>query len=651
MAQRKLQQEIDRVLKRVAEGVQAFDALYDKLMMTTNQSQKEKLEQDLKREIKKLQRLRDQIKSWLSGNEIKDKKPLVDQRKLIESEMERFKACEKEMKTKAYSKEGLSVTRLDPREKEKMEMANFITSMIEDLDRQVEQKEAELELLQATVKRGKKDTSKAERIAEIESRIEQHKWHQGKLEVILRLLENGNLEVDQVASIQEDIKYYVESNQDADFADDDEMYDSLNLEEDEELFGMNDNDHQDSHSVHEEEEKKEINTPTVPLLVAKKAEATSVRKVSGKTSTSIPSSVAANPPPAAATASASTITSTTMKPAPAPRLGEGLKYASAAAAAAAAAASNTPGLAPLPPPPSGTAAAASKSSGEKTQGTTVSRSTSAVSSPLTSFSTVATAATAQNGSSEKAATSTAEPESQKASVPAAAAPAASNDSATSAASSTTQKDGAFNMKEMEAALKKSTESLDSQQREKTPDLVQSGTTTSSERPALPLPNGLQDLATAFETAKERVQNPPSPEAISKMVEASFRSCPEAVDADKPKHYVPKTPFPTASYFPQEPLAVFDDPLLYEKVDIDTLFYVFYYRQGTYQQYLAAQELKKQSWRFHKKFLTWFQRHEEPKVITDDYEQGTYRYFDFEGTWLQRRKANFEFEYQYLEDEM
>jgi CCR4-NOT transcription complex subunit 3 len=51
-------------------------------------------------------------------------------------------------------------------------------------------------------------------------------------------------------------------------------------------------------------------------------------------------------------------------------------------------------------------------------------------------------------------------------------------------------------------------------------------------------------------------------------------------------------------------------------------------QNTYQQYLAAKELKKQSWRYHRKYNTWFQRHEEPKVTTDEYEQGTYVYFDF-----------------------
>jgi len=43
-------------------------------------------------------------------------------------------------------------------------------------------------------------------------------------------------------------------------------------------------------------------------------------------------------------------------------------------------------------------------------------------------------------------------------------------------------------------------------------------------------------------------------------------------------------------------------------------------QGTKAQYLAAKALKKQSWRFHTKYLMWFQRHEEPKTITEDYEQ-------------------------------
>ena len=35
--------------------------------------------------------------------------------------------------------------------------------------------------------------------------------------------------------------------------------------------------------------------------------------------------------------------------------------------------------------------------------------------------------------------------------------------------------------------------------------------------------------------------------------------------------------------------------------------------------LAAKAPKKLSWRFHTKYMMWFQRLEEPKAIMDDYE--------------------------------
>lgn len=51
----------------------------------SNPTQKEKLEADLKTQIKKLQRMRDQIKTWVASNDIKDKSQLLDNRKLIET--------------------------------------------------------------------------------------------------------------------------------------------------------------------------------------------------------------------------------------------------------------------------------------------------------------------------------------------------------------------------------------------------------------------------------------------------------------------------------------------------------------------------------------------------------------------------------------
>jgi CCR4-NOT transcription complex subunit 3 len=85
MAARKLQQEVEKCFKKVDEGVAEFEALHEKIEQSTNAAQKEKLEDNLKREIKKLQRLRDQIKTWAAANDVKDKAPLMEKRKLIET--------------------------------------------------------------------------------------------------------------------------------------------------------------------------------------------------------------------------------------------------------------------------------------------------------------------------------------------------------------------------------------------------------------------------------------------------------------------------------------------------------------------------------------------------------------------------------------
>ena len=84
MTSRKTQQEIDKTFKKVDEGIQAFEAIYEKIYSSQNAAQKDKLEDNLKREIKKLQRFRDSIKTWAAGNEVKDKNPLIEYRKKIE---------------------------------------------------------------------------------------------------------------------------------------------------------------------------------------------------------------------------------------------------------------------------------------------------------------------------------------------------------------------------------------------------------------------------------------------------------------------------------------------------------------------------------------------------------------------------------------
>ncbi len=94
-----------------------------------------------------MQRLRDQIKTWQGDSSIKDKTKLDANRKLIEEKMEKFKICEKETKTKAFSKEGLAQDRTDPRQKAKAEINEWVKDAISKLKEQSDEMEAEIESL------------------------------------------------------------------------------------------------------------------------------------------------------------------------------------------------------------------------------------------------------------------------------------------------------------------------------------------------------------------------------------------------------------------------------------------------------------------------------------------------------------------------
>lgn len=128
--------------------------------------------------------------------------------------MEKFKACEKEMKTKAFSKEGLiQSARLDPKQQEKLETTQWLQNAVEELLLQVETAEAEIEALQgAGRKKSKAGSTAFERLEELERLNERRKWHISRLEIILRLLDNGTLSSDRVLAVKDDVTYFVEDN-------------------------------------------------------------------------------------------------------------------------------------------------------------------------------------------------------------------------------------------------------------------------------------------------------------------------------------------------------------------------------------------------------------------------------------------------------
>ncbi|KAI9469233.1 Not1 N-terminal domain, CCR4-Not complex component-domain-containing protein [Coemansia mojavensis] len=515
---RKLQAEIERVFKKVAEGIEGFEECYDKVLNASNTSQKEKYESDLKKEIKKLQRLRDQIKTWIQSNDIKDKQDLLHHRKLIEKQMEKFKAIEKEMKTKAYSKEGLmQSTKLDPKEKEKLDLCNWLVDSVDSLSTQIDLLEATAESIASSMGKKRRDPSKVERVSQLTERVERHKFHIRCLERIQRLLENDGLSTEQVQRIQEDVNYYVEENDNDEFLEDEYIYDELPLDDDDPLFaipGEEDVVHNEKHSEDEDEP-----TPTKP---------------------------AKHP--------------TTLPPAP------------------------------VEP---------------KNAWADVKESVLSPSRPGTTTGTAhAQPALAQPW----------------------AAVASQNASAMPQRSHTPAVNG-------------------------TRDSASHLPPTKSMTPANEKRADSSDLMTTFMKAKQQFSEKKANvyNAQNQMLELSLQGIPSLLDQERPKTRAGRTQVATPSYYPQTALPVIEHPGMASRLDLDTLFFAFYYQQDTYQQYLAAKELNRQSWRFHKKYLTWFQRYEEPSDITDDYEQGTYIYFDYESAWCQRKKSEFRFEYQYLED--
>ncbi|EFJ20408.1 hypothetical protein SELMODRAFT_109010 [Selaginella moellendorffii] len=821
-ATRKLQGEIDRVLKKVQEGVDVFDSIWNKVYDTENANQKEKFEADLKKEIKKLQRYRDQIKTWIQSSEIKDKKvaasyeqALVDARKLIEREMERFKVCEKETKTKAFSKEGLGqLPKTDPKEKAKAETREWLNNMVDELNSGIDAFETEMEGL--AVKKGK---TRPPRLIHLEESTARHKSHVMKLELILRLLDNDELSPEQVNDVKELVEDYLERNQEDfdEFADVDELYSQLPLDKMEAMEALD-------------------LAPNVAsaLVVAAAAAAAAAAAVAAQV-----------PPPlqpvdditledTSARTSPVPITASSLSPTGSALLqttGSDVTSSPSASGITQRTVATPPGLIPRPTA-KGAVLQSSPAKVKEDEVTSLAgrrvgpgigdgglsrsfgRQTAVPASPVAQPSpTVSSSPTvpeaAKRNIADDRATSGVAPQLSPLSTPNKApfGGKVGDSSPTSEAPGTPEtaignrlgqwrESSQFHGRpeivpdQKQKFLQKLQQAnqqtqhlpphLTSPVQKQTPQpssllhqvtrywfwknllkvLLASGSFAAAATTAafsskyaisynaVPQPDAIQTrtveqqspLAAKLADDNTTEANVPFPRNLSlseddlknadtfdvpvggpgtlaelsqlsrdadftpgqqvpstptssvpgvigrksntelgaigdnlsaasssmahdsvynlQMLEAAYRHLPLPKDSERPRNYTPRNPAITPPSYPQAPAqSIIDNPALWEKFEVDVLFYAFYYHQGTYQQYLAARELKKHSWRYHKKYNTWFQRHEEPKVTTDEFEQGTYVYFDFhivddiQQGWVQRIKTEFTFEYSFLEDEL
>ncbi|AED92522.1 transcription regulator NOT2/NOT3/NOT5 family protein [Arabidopsis thaliana] len=841
-ASRKLQGEIDRVLKKVQEGVDVFDSIWNKWNVydTDNVNQKEKFEADLKKEIKKLQRYRDQIKTWIQSSEIKDKKvsasyeqSLVDARKLIEKEMERFKICEKETKTKAFSKEGLGQQpKTDPKEKAKSETRDWLNNVVSELESQIDSFEAELEGL--SVKKGK---TRPPRLTHLETSITRHKDHIIKLELILRLLDNDELSPEQVNDVKDFLDDYVERNQDDfdEFSDVDELYSTLPLDEVEGLedlvtagplvkgtpLSMKSSLAASASQVrsislptHHQEKTEDTSLPDSSAEMVPKTPppkngaglhsapstpaggrpslnvpAGNVSNTSVTLSTSIPTqtsieSMGSLSPVAAKEEDATTLPSRkppssvadtplrgigrvgipnqpqpSQPPSPIPANGSRISATSAAEVAKRNIMGVESNVQPLtsplskmvlPPTAKGNDGTASDSNpgdvaasiGRAFSPSIVSGSQWRPGSPFQSQNETVRGRTeiapdqrekflqrlqqvqqghgnllgipSLSGGNEKQFSSQQQnPLLQQSSsisphgslgigVQAPGFNVMSSASLQQQSNAMSQQLGQQpsvadvdhvrnddqsqqNLPDDSASIAAS-KAIQSEDDSKVlfdtpsgmpsymldPVQVSSGPDFSPGQPIQPGQSS-SSLGVIGRRSNSELGAIGDPSAVGpmhdqmhnlQMLEAAFYKRPQPSDSERPRPYSPRNPAITPQTFPQTQAPIINNPLLWERLGsdaygTDTLFFAFYYQQNSYQQYLAAKELKKQSWRYHRKFNTWFQRHKEPKIATDEYEQGAYVYFDFqtpkdenqEGGWCQRIKNEFTFEYSYLEDEL
>uniref|UniRef100_M4BBU7 NOT2/NOT3/NOT5 C-terminal domain-containing protein n=1 Tax=Hyaloperonospora arabidopsidis (strain Emoy2) TaxID=559515 RepID=M4BBU7_HYAAE len=617
--QRKLLSEIDRTLKKVSEGVDVFNDIWDKVYAATAQNQKEKHEADLKKEIKKLQRFRDQIKTWIGNSDVKDKRPLMETRKIIEQKMEEFKVCEKETKTKAYSKEGLAqVERLDPEQQARQESHAWIQDCLTHFNVQIEALESDVERLHLVKGRNR---NKAE-INEKEKLLSRHKWHILKLEQINRLLDNAALEPEQVDELKEDVEYFLEANQEPDFMDtyvDEDIYETLDLD----TLGA----------------AAQVALPTEQDVGIDDANGATV-------------AVATAAPVAAATSTTSTGRGKTPRKSASSSLITGIGRAGA-----------------VKPIDLKTSTPIRSSSTSKSD-----------TSPLNSLK-IETSKARSTPLHAKSGSSSSEKGSSKAPTPIPSSPGVGEQrtpvhkvspltpqrTPSPSISKGQLMGGRLSSSASPAVTKPPTgpapspaPSSSSLLPPPVPAPSPAASTAAGVTNVAPSPvSGIAEAsstasATAVVNSRPMVESPQLTEEqrqVLRLIDESFHFIPESRDSEKANRYVPRNLYPTPGSFPATPSTLFSSAAIFEKLDVDTLFFIFYYQQGSYQQYLAARELKRRTWGYHKKYKTWFKRHEEPQLTGEDYEQGTFVYFDYETGWCQRIKTEFTFEYSFLEDEL
>eukprot|EP00850_Spirogloea_muscicola_P002288 SM000008S22377 [mRNA] locus=s8:1302711:1309258:+ [translate_table: standard] len=797
MGTKKMQLEVERTLKKVQEGLDEFGRTWEKMDQATDAAKKDKFENELKKELKRLQRYRDQIRTWLSTQ---DTKALSDQlesaRKQIEQEMERFKQCEKASKIKAFSKEGLvQQPKLDPEEQGKVEAANFLNKLrgfhfgptiarlkVEELQQALRYYKVWTAILTFNWRHfdivvafgcshsGRSNKKTCSRVSELECMIDRNKWHRAKLEQVHRLLENNEIACQEVDDLGDMLEYYLDMNQDPDYMHDETIYSHLPFDKLDSKVGEELSIGRAAKAIPGLSPKSAaavLATSPTSGTSQKELQATIADAFSLKMTDAMDSPMPMQIPdsaysPTAAGSSEDMSVSITRKRnkslsprnlahSPQSVLATRRRASLLAAAFGRESPPESSRLVPQNPAieqvrerdtKDGTVellrrdasvhASSMSRQGERLAPVGTRASSMLFSRSISAIGTVPTSRKISqlDSQGDRVKNGTSQASSRHAS----ASPSKSNEppqmqeqvlrdiGVNVLDSQQTISEGGCRGQAYTATFQ--TVAIDPQS--------DNPSQTSGKEVRISHPSPLSeekgedmeagqklredlelgftpkcDHPTRFLTQHQRDQQP-TPAAPQEHSQPSFppgwrdhidtsassslathELLPDPAKCTKGPHdeadallmsglrHISPTqengmPNQVDASWPQAPVAAQNAHALFEKLDTDALFFAFYFQQGTYLQYLASRELKKQAWRYHTRYNTWFQRHSSPHTLssqildarlqtaTEESEQGSYVYFDFnlhqvEGAnrqtsgWCTRIKNSFTFEYKYLED--
>jgi CCR4-NOT transcription complex subunit 3 len=694
---KKVQTEADRLLKKVNEGLEAYDELHEKLGNAPNASAKERLEGDLKRELKKLQRHREAMKTFMQNDDYKEKTKMQQSRKRIEERMESFRAIEREMKTKAFSNEGLASAAL---EKAESPTEQWLKEVIEDGRKKIELLEYEAQ----KANNGRVRRGKTQQKSDYQLRLEKLQVHFFKWEALLRMVTNEEVDTDEVDELQEPIQKVLEDDADMDVIENMSIYDTFDIAEPKVKatvpFDPSDNDKATS--------SKSTTKAKTPLSTVQTKASPSI------TSPKDSATASAKPVPAVAPAVVPNPAATTPASPPTP-----------AVVAAAAAPATTFASPSSVRPPSSSALEREAALGPDGEEETVpewmdddidaanddtfgDEAMSGAGAGMTVGSLAEMASATSKVTKDWEKPKPASPGEQK---------AAEEKTKTPTPNAWEQR--AAEQQARQKAIQQQEQQLRQQQQQQvseaaspassatpkampTMPMAPAATAVAAASPVMPAPPMSTPLAASpllptniqassppasstspvaaaagagavpavFIPASQSESTSPIPpltttagsapgspqprytaKRINEMLDMSLGNLPHTLDVQRQRTYEPPNAIDPIPYFPQEVLPVLSNKNVYHQMDLDTLFFIFYYHQKSYQQYFAAKELKARSYRYHTKQQRWYQRLERPQSTTETEERGAYTFFDFEDKWDHDRTDDFLFEYKYLENEL